>query len=205
MNFRKKIAGLIASAAILALALLPIAPVKANVQQLCQGDVSGGATGSRTIGGASSPVPSKTLYTLNGAGCAAILAQDVGYLLSQGYTIAQGNPVIQFVVPVTATGTTAFQIGTLPPNAVITGIYNSNTDATHAVTGGINIGTTSGGADVVAGANFLSPTSSVQFVTDALTLKRIFSTTVGQALFANAITSWNTPTTVTITIAYTYF
>ena len=205
MNFRKKIAGLIASAAILALALLPIAPVKANVQQLCQGDVSGAATGSRTIGGASSAVPSKTLYTLNGAGCAAILAQDVGYFLSQGYTIAQGNPVIQFVVPVTATGTTAFQIGTLPPNAVITGIYNSNTDATHAVTGGINIGTTSGGADVVAGANFLSPTSSVQFVTDALTLKRIFSTTVGQALFANAITSWNTPTTVTITISYTYF
>lgn len=205
MKFRKKIAGLVASVTIFALALLPIVPAKANVQLLCAGDVSGAVQGPRTIGGTGSSVPSKTLYTLNSIGCAAILAQDVGYFLSQGYAIPQGNPSIQFTVPVTATGTTAYQIGTLPPNAAITGIYASNTDASHAVTGGINIGSTSGGNDIVAGANFASGTSSVSAPTQANLLTRVFSITAGQAIFANAVTSWNTPTTVTITVAYTFF
>jgi hypothetical protein len=187
------------------LAVVGLSPASANIQQMCQGDVSGASTGSRTIGGTSSAVPSGTIYILNGAGCAGILAQDTGYFLSQGYTFAQGNPSIQLVIPVTATGTTSFQVGTLPPNAAITGIYNSNTDAAHAVTGGIAIGTTSGAADVAAAATNTSAVSTVNALTDALTLKKVFSTTAGQAIFATAGTSWNTPTTVTITIAYTYF
>jgi hypothetical protein len=201
MKFRNLIAGF----AFALLALAGIAPASANLTQMCQGDVSGAATGSRTIGGTLSPVPSGTIYILNGAGCTAVLPQDIGYFQSQGYTLAQGNPSITFVVPVTATGTTSFQIGTLPPSAAITGIYASNTDASHAVTGNISIGTTSGGVDIAAASSLTGGTSSVSFVTDALTLKRVFSVTAGQAIFATAGTSWNTPTTVTITVSYTYF
>ena len=197
MNIRK----LLIAAAL----LFAAAPASANVQQMCQGDVSGASTGSRQIGGSGSAVPSATLYTLNSAGCAGILAQDVGYFLSQGFTLAPGLPSMQIIIPVTATGTTAFQIGTLPPNAAITGVYASNSDATHAVTGGINIGSTSGGNDIVAGANFASGTASVSAPTQANIATRLFSTSAGQAIFTNAVTSWNTPTTVTITVSYTYF
>lgn len=199
MNIRRLLG--LAAAAFLFVA----GPASANVINMCQGDVSGASTGSRTIGGTLSAVPSGTTYILNGAGCANILAQDVGYFLSQGYTMSGGLPAIQFVVPVTATGTTSYQIGTLPANAAITGIYNSNTDASHAVTGGIALGTTSGGTDIAAAATNTSLTSSVFALTDALTLKKVFSTTAGQAIFATAGTSWNTPTTVTITITYAYF
>jgi hypothetical protein len=194
----------LAAAAIAAL-LFAIAPASANVINMCQGDVSGASTGSRTIGGSLSAVPSGTTYVLNGAGCANILAQDVGYFLSQGYTLPSGLPSMQIVIPTTATGTTAFQIGTLPPNAAIVGVYASNTDASHAVTGGINIGSTSGGNDIVAGANFSLNTATVNAPTQANIATRLFSTTAGQAIFTNAVTSWNTPTTVTITVSYTYF
>lgn len=181
------------------------APASANVIQMCQGDVSGASTGSRTIGGTLSAVPSGTIYVLNGAGCAAILAQDVGYFLSQGYTLPSGLPALQFVVPPAANGTTSYQVGTLPPSTAIRDVIVSDTDASHAVTGGINLGSTSSGTDVVAAANLAVGTSSVNIVTDANLAKRVFSTTAGQAIFATAATSWNTPTTVTITILYEYF
>lgn len=200
MTIRRYLAGLAFSF----LALLPVA-ASANVMQVCQGDVSGASTGSRTIGGTLSAVPSGTIYVLNGAGCANVLAQDVGYFLSQGYTLPSGLPSLQIVIPVTATGTTAFQIGTLPPNAAIVGVYASNTDASHAVTGGINIGSTSGGNDIVAGANFAMSTATVAAPTQANIATRLFSITAGQPIFTNAVTSWNTPTTVTITVSYTYF
>lgn len=193
----RRLLSLIAAAFILA-----AVPASANVIVMCQGDVSGASTGSRTIGGTGSAVPSGTLYSLNAGGCAPILAQDVGYFQSQGYT-QNGLNSLMFVVPVAATGTTSYQIGTLPPSTYIRDILVSNTDATHAVTGNIAFGTTSGAADVVT--SLAVSTSAVTFVTDANLAKRIFSTTAGQALFASAITSWNTPTTVTITVTYGYF
>lgn len=197
MKIRNLLVALVAAFAFLA------APASANVIVMCQGDVSGASTGSRTIGGTLSPVPSGTIYTLNGGGCAPILAQDVGYFQSQGYTQGGGLYSLQFVVPVAATGTTSYQIGTLPPSTYIRDILVSNTDASHAVTGNIAFGTTSGASDVVS--SLAVSTSTVTFVTDANLAKRIFSTTAGQALFASAITSWNTPTTVTITVTYGYF
>jgi hypothetical protein len=189
---------------LLALAPIYVLPAHANYVVLCQGDVSGATTGTRSIGGTLSQVPTGTIYVLNGQGCAPIIAADVGYFLSQGFT--QSGPLaLQFVVPVTATGTTSFQVGTLPASTYIRDIFVSNTDASHAVTGGIDVGSTSSGTDIVAAANLAVGTSSVNFVTDANLAKRVFSTTVGQAVFATGHTSWNTPTTVTITVVYGYF
>lgn len=200
-------------AAILALAVAALLPhqAQANYTVMCAPEgVAQGA--NRTIGatysntGSVSPIPSGTLYVLNPQGCAPVLAQDVGWFLSQGYT-QQGLFSLQFIVPVAATSTTDYVIGTLPPSTYILNVYCSNTDASHGITGGINIGTTSGGSDVVAGANFACGTSSVNFVTAANldSTKRVFSITAGQTLHANAVTSWNTPTTATITVTYGYF
>ena len=198
---KRILTGLFAAAA-LAFASLP---ANAIYVVMCQGDVSGASTGSRTVGGTSSPVPSGSIYVLNSQGCAPIQAGDIGYFQSQGYIQGGVLQSLIFVVPVAATGTTSYLIGTLPASTYIRDVIVSNTDASHAVTGGIDIGTTSGGTDVVAAANLTVNTSSVAVVTDANLAKRVFSTTAGQALYATGHTSWNTPTTVTITVTYGYF
>lgn len=59
----------------------------------------------------------------------------------------------------------------------------------HAVTGGVKVGTTSGGADVVA-AQTVNPLAAVG-LTDAAILKKMFSATVDQTLFIQPVTSWN--------------
>jgi hypothetical protein len=192
-------------AGVAALGLLSAPGAKANVMVLCSPDIAGGIQGPRTIGGTNSLVPSGTVYALNSAGCGVIKAADTGWFLSQGYTQSGGLSVLQFVVPVAATGTTSYLVGTLPPSTYIRDVFVSNTDASHAVTGGIDIGSTSGGTDIVAAANLAVGTSSVNFVTDANLAKRVFSVTAGQAVYATGHTSWNTPTTVTITITYGYF
>lgn len=199
------------AAATLALIGAALIPQQAQANRVVMCAPEGVAqAGNRTIGagisgtGSVSPVPSATTYTLNGQGCTAVLAQDIGWFQSQGFT-QQGLFALMFVVPTTATGTTSYQVGTLPPSTYIRDVFVSNTDASHAVTGGIDIGTTSGGTDVVAAANLAVGTSSVNFVTDANLAKRVFSTTAAQAIFATGHTSWNTPTTVTITVTYGYF
>lgn len=75
-----------------------------------------------------------------------------------------------------------------PAGGVLRDIIVTNTTS-NAATGGVSFGTTNAGTDVVAalaiGAN------GVVFVTDALMLKRYFSSTVSQQIFFNAIVSWN--------------
>ena len=75
----------------------------------------------------------------------------------------------------------------IPAGYYIGDIIFENTNG-NAVTGGIKIGTTSGGTDVVfsqtVGANSLANLGST------LT-KKIFSTGSSQTLFVQAVTSWN--------------
>lgn len=179
------------------------APAKAAVVYMCQGDVSGASTGARTIGGTGSAVPSATLYTLNSAGCAVILQADVGFFQSQGFTQQSSDNTILFTTGV-ATGTTNFVIGVIPANAYIRNILFSNAAAA-AVTGGISIGTTANGADVVAAQACAA--NCLTFTTDALLLKRVFPATqpsAAQTLNAAAVTAWNNAN-VTITVVYAYF
>ena len=87
---------------------------------------------------------------------------------------------------------------TLPANAVIDYIIVKNNTA-NAITGGLKFGTTAGATDIVValavGANALT------FLTDALLLQRIFSTTVTQQIFIDAVVAWNSAS-VDITIVY---
>lgn len=193
---KRILSGLIVAGA-LALASLPAQA--ANIW-MCQGDVSGATTGTRTIGGTLSQVPSGTVYVLNGQGCALVASGDVGYFQSQGFT--QGSNSFSAVYPVgVATGTTDFVVATLPAGTFIQQIIVANSVAA-AVTGGISFGTTANGTDIVTALTCGS--SCVTFVADSAMSKRVFSTTAQQAIHAAAVTAWNS-TNCTITITYGYF
>lgn len=187
------------------LLLAPPKPVHAAASILCSPQIPGNAM-ARQIGGTLSSVPSGTVYTLNGQGCTVVQQQDVSYFLSQGFTA--GPPFGTNVIFTTgvATGTTSFQIGQLPAGTYIQHIIANNTTA-NAVTGGIGIGSTSNGTDIVAPANFACAANCLAFVTDANLAKRVFSATTVTPIFATAngtSGSWNSAN-VTLTVVFGYF
>lgn len=196
----KSITRFIFGLALAGLALLPRHEAHAAGLIMCAPDPSNAAAGPRTFGGANSAVPSQTLYALNSAGCVYVVNGDVGYFRSQGFT--EGPEHIKSItVTGVLTGTTAVSLGSLPANAVIREILVLNT-TTNAVTGGIDVGTTSGGADVVSALTCAA--SCFTFVADSALLKRMFSATVAQPLFANGHTAGNSAN-LTIEILYTLF
>lgn len=85
-------------------------------------------------------------------------------------------------------GVTANETFVIPAGWGISRLIIANVTA-NAVTGGIRIGTTDGGADVAVaiavGAN------AIIFVDDAAILKHYFSDSAGQTLYAQAVVSWN--------------
>lgn len=140
---------------------------------------------------------SGNLYSTNARGCVLIPSSDLGDFQSMGY--APNGELLSLVV----TGITAqnFTSIVLPATTYLREIIVQNTTA-NAVTGGIKVGTTAGGTDVVAaltcGANCLT------FVADAALLKRTFSSTAAQALSIDAVTGWNSAS-VNVTVIYGYF
>lgn len=103
------------------------------------------------------------------------------HLTSDGTNIVA--PGVKVLNALAANGTIS-----IPGGFRVMGIAYANTTA-NAVTGGIKIGTTSGGTDVVAaqavGAN------AIGTVADADILKRLFSRTAAQTLYIQAVTAWN--------------
>lgn len=85
-------------------------------------------------------------------------------------------------------GATANTTVSIPPAHAIDKVIVHNTTA-NAVTGGLRIGTSAAGTDVVValtvGANALV------HITDSALLKRVFSMTASQTLFLEAVTAWN--------------
>lgn len=185
---------LIVAAALLA-AGLAAQPAAALNTLMCAPEQSVGSNQRQVT----NPISGVT-YNLNGQGCAVMAAADAGYFLTQGFSQQAPYQKIEFTTGV-ATGTTDFVIGSIPAGAFIRDILYSNATA-NAVTGGISIGTTANGTDVVAaqtcGANCLT------FTTDALLLKRPFSSTVATPLHAAAVTAWASAN-VTITIIYGFY
>lgn len=76
----------------------------------------------------------------------------------------------------------------VPAGWAIDDIFIMNSTA-NVITGGVKIGTTNGGIDVVialaVGANF------VGHIPEATMLKRFFSDTADQTLYIQAVTLWN--------------
>jgi hypothetical protein len=194
-----KIFRVLAAALLAGLALC--APAKAANVYMCSADVAGGVQGPRTIGGTLSQVPSGAIYVLNGQGCALIAQADVGWFASQGYTQQSSQQSILYTTGV-QTGTTDIVIGSLPANAYIVGIFAANTTA-NAVTGGISIGSTANGTDIVATITCAANCVSNSPGTNTL-VKSVFSTTAATSLHAAAVTAWNSAN-VTFTVVYAYF
>jgi hypothetical protein len=193
----KTLRNFLMAAAVALVAMLPqIDAAHAAQQMLCAPDASGAATGARRVTNPTTNVS----YQLNSGGCAVIAQTDIGYFLAQGFSSGPSLGTIIYTTGV-ATSTTDFVIGNIPAGAYIQQIIYSNAVAA-AVTGGISIGTTANGTDVVAAQAVGS--SALTFTTDALTLKRVFSTTAQTPLHAAAVTAWNS-TNVTITVIYGYF
>jgi hypothetical protein len=86
------------------------------------------------------------------------------------------------------TGQTANDTLVIPAGYSILGISVVNTTA-NAVTGGIRIGTTDGGTDVVVA--LATAANAVIGVPDATILKKLFSTSVDTTLFIQAVVAWN--------------
>lgn len=103
-------------------------------------------------------------------------------------TITPSNTTNQILQDIRMSAQTAAGSFMLPPGGVLRDIIVQNTTA-NAITGGLKFGTTAGGVDIVAalavGANGLV------FVTVALFLKRLFSASVAQQIFYDAVTLWN--------------
>lgn len=173
--------------------LIPAAPAEAASAVMCRPAAVAAAAGPArwTAPGSS------TSYTLDAAGCAVIAAADLTDAAAGGFT--QSGRVRALVK--TAITAQDFTSLVLPASTYIHQIIVRNTTA-NAVTGGIKIGTTAGGTDVVAaltcGANCLTP------VADAALLKRVFSVTATQTLSIDAVTAWNSAS-VEVTVLYSYF
>ena len=184
--------------ALLAAAALSFhAPSAHAIVMMCAPDVSGAATGPRTIGGPNSAVPSQTLYVLNGQGCGLIQAIDIGYFASQGFTQASSQTSIDTIVGVQASGTATVQIGTLPAGAYIQKIIIQNTTANAA--GSIAVGsTTPAGADIVAAV-----VCAANCLIDATLLKTAISATAATPIYVSS-SAWGT-SNVTVTVVYGYF
>jgi hypothetical protein len=76
----------------------------------------------------------------------------------------------------------------IPAGMSILQIIVENTTG-NALLGGLKIGTTNGGVDVLVALAVSG--SSVQAISDAALLKKVFSTTVDTTLYIQAVTAWN--------------
>lgn len=76
----------------------------------------------------------------------------------------------------------------IPASNCLLGIVVQNTSA-NAITGGLKIGTTAGGVDVVT--SFAVSANSLGMIDSTLILKKVFSKTVDTTLYIDAVTLWN--------------
>lgn len=107
-------------------------------------------------------------------------------------------PAVQFST-IKLTGITAANSAiVIPARCIVDDIVVMNTNG-NAITGGLKFGTTAGAADVCASVAVAG--SSVGYITDALMLKRLFSTSASQQLFFDAVTLWN-GASVDVTVVY---
>ena len=118
----------------------------------------------------------------SGVGATTLPGSTPGYASRGGVVDEQGGSPSR---KIRLTGQTAAFTFTVPSNCRLYGITLQET-AGSAVTGGIRIGTTLAGSDVVAAV----PVGANGFVDCALLL-RLFSATAEQTIYVGAVTSWN--------------
>lgn len=88
----------------------------------------------------------------------------------------------------TITGLTANDTITIPAGCSIQSMTIVNTTA-NAITGGVRVGTTDGGTDVVVA--LATGANAIIGIPDATILLKLFSTTVDTTLYIQAVVAWN--------------
>lgn len=194
-----RLRNLLAITAFAAAALLaPLTPARAAGEYLCAPNAAGAASARQVT----NPGASGGTYTLNVRGCAyfSTANSDNAFFRSQGYT--QGPNLFSTVVVSGVLVTTgSVQVYSLPANTYLRDIIVQNT-TTNAVTGGVDIGKTTGAADIVSALTCAA--SCLTYVADAAVLLRVFSTTAQQPIWVTGHTAGNSAN-LTITITYSYF
>lgn len=172
-------------------------PADAAGAVMCRGAAAAAAPGpARWVAAASG-----TAYTLDTMGCALIAQTDLGDAGASGLTQSAPLRSLIFTTGV-MTSTTSVQVTpNLPAGAYIRDIFIDNTTA-NAVSGGIDIGKTSGAADIVSAKTCAA--NCLSFVADSALLLRVFSKTVQQAIWVTGHTD-AASANLTLTITYGYF
>lgn len=180
-----------AGAALLAFALAPHAG--ASSIMMCAPSKPSAALGP----GQFTAPSSGNVYSLDNRGCVVARASDQGDFRAAGFS----NQYATRQIAVTGITAQDFTSIVLPPSAVILQVVVQNTTA-NAVTGGVKIGTTAGGTDVVTALT--CGASCLTFVADSALSKRVFSATATQALSIDAVTGWNSAS-LNVTVFYGFF
>lgn len=194
----KKLIAALAGIALVAGSIALIVPHKAQaaITVMCAPRPPAANAGPRQI---TIPTTSQTQYSLDSNGCAPIQdLNDVGYLISQGFLQGAG---VYTAFALTSSATAATAVITLPAATRIDSVVIQEI-AGNSVTGGIKIGTTNGGNDVVAGIT--CGASCLATATDVSMAKRVFSAFNSQPIFVGAVNSYNSAN-VWVTIRYSYF
>ena len=191
------------------MAFAPLAPIPANAAAslqvthafVCTPEVSVGTAGPRLIVNTSSTAVPQPSYQTNSQGCALVASADVGFFLSQGYTIGV-NEGVQQQNAITANLTAGTSQLTLPAYGFIKYIVIEET-AGNAITGGVNIGdaglATRFGSAVAVGAN----ANVVVVPTNATGSSNTGIPTADTVLIA-AVTSFNSAS-INVTVIFGYF
>lgn len=177
------------------LALLFTADAFAATVSMCRGTKAGAASGPASWVARGS----QTRYGLDVRGCAVIAAADIPDAIGNGFVSAR---TLRADTYTGLSATSSPMTITLPPGTFIAYLIAHET-AGGSATGGLKVGTTSGGTDVVTA--WTVGASAYTTASDVSLLKRAFSTTASQQLFINAVTSFASSGSIDITVVYGNF
>ena len=193
-------------ASAVALALLPhqanaAASLQVTHAFVCTPEVSVGTAGPRLIVNTSSTATPQPSYQTNSQGCALVATADVGFFLSQGYTIGVNEGVqLQNAITANLTGGTSQLI--LPAYGFIKYIVVEET-AGNAVTGGINIGD-AGSATRFGSAVAVAANSNTVVVPTNLTGSANTGVPASDTVLIAAVTAFNSAS-LNVTVIFGYF
>jgi hypothetical protein len=191
------------------MAFAPLAPIPANAAAslqvthafVCTPEVSVGTAGPRLIVNTSSTATPQPSYQTNSQGCALVASADVGFFLSQGYTIGV-NEGVQQQNAITANLTAGTSQLTLPAYGFIKYIVVEET-AGNAVTGGINIGD-AGSATRFGSAVAVAANSNTVIVPTNLTGSANTGVPAADIVLIAAVTSFASAS-LNVTVIFGYF
>ena len=191
------------------MAFAPLAPIPANAAAslqvthafLCAPEVTVGTAGPRLIVNTSSSATPQPSYQTNSQGCALVASADVGFFLSQGYTIGV-NEGVQQQNAITANLTAGTSQLTLPAYGFIKYIVVEET-AGNAVTGGINIGD-AGSATRFGSAVAVAANSNTVVVPTNLTGSSNTGVPASDTVLIAAVTAFNSAS-LNVTVIFGYF